>query len=48
MLVVLLFLENEIDGTLLISDGLDDTLLKELIPQLKHRITFNDRRKKLK
>ncbi|CAF4002264.1 unnamed protein product [Rotaria sordida] len=42
------FKQNEIDGSLLISDGLDDTLLKELIPQLKHRITFKTECMKLK
>jgi hypothetical protein len=41
-------LENEIDGSLLMSDGLDDTILKELIPPLKDRINFNSERKKLR
>ena len=44
---VLIVLENEIDGSLLMSDGLDDTLLKELVPPLKYRIIFNSERKKL-
>ena len=30
------------------SDGLDDATAKELIPQLKHRILFNEERLKLK
>ncbi|CAF1545137.1 unnamed protein product, partial [Rotaria sordida] len=30
------FKQNEIDGSLLISDGLDDTLLKELIGELEY------------
>jgi hypothetical protein len=41
-------LENEIDGSLLMSDGLDDTILKELISPLKYRIIFNSERKKLR
>ncbi len=40
--------ENEIDGSLLINDGLDDAMIKELIPNLKHRILFNSGRKKLR
>ncbi|CAF1297277.1 unnamed protein product [Rotaria sordida] len=42
------FRENEINGSLLMSDGLDDILLKELIPPLKYRIIFNNERKKLR
>jgi hypothetical protein len=46
--VLLMFLDEEIDGSLLMSDGFDDTLLKDLIPKVKQRIIFNDERMKLK
>ncbi len=48
MTIVPMFLEAEIDGSLLMNDGLDDAALKDLIPKLKHRIIFNDNRMKLK
>ncbi|CAF3896022.1 unnamed protein product [Rotaria sordida] len=48
VIILPIVLENEIDGSLLMSDGLDDTLLKELIPPLKYRIIFNNERKKLR
>ncbi len=48
MTILPIVLENEIDGLLLMSDGLDDTILKELIPSLKYRIIFNGERKKLR
>ncbi len=41
-------LENEVDGSLLLNDGFDDSMIKELIPNLKHRVLFNNERKKLK
>lgn len=40
-------LENEIDGSILMSDGLDDSAVKDLISSIKHRVTFNTERKKL-
>ncbi|CAF1137243.1 unnamed protein product [Adineta steineri] len=42
------FKDNDIDGSLLMSDGLDDTVLKELITQLKYRILFKIELAKLK
>ena len=48
MTVSKIFIGNEIDGSLLISAGLDDALLKELIPPLKQRIIFKTELLKLK
>lgn len=45
---IVFILENEIDGSLLLNDGFDDSMMKELIPNLKSRILFNNERKKLK
>ncbi|CAF2086914.1 unnamed protein product [Rotaria magnacalcarata] len=42
------FRQNAIDGSLLMSDGLDAATLKELISVLKLRIVFNSERMKLK
>ncbi|CAF1645584.1 unnamed protein product, partial [Adineta ricciae] len=42
------FRQNEIDGSLLLSDGLDDGILTKLIPQIKSQIRFNAERKKLR
>ncbi|CAF1192612.1 unnamed protein product, partial [Didymodactylos carnosus] len=39
---------NEIDGFLLLNDGLDLEMLKELMPPMKYRIIFNNERNKLK
>ncbi len=41
-------LENDVDGSLLLDDGFDDSMVKDLIPNLKHRVLFNNERKKLK
>lgn len=43
-----MFLDNGIDGSLLMNDDLDDAWLNVLIPQAKHRIIFNDELMKLK
>ncbi|CAF1010662.1 unnamed protein product [Adineta ricciae] len=42
------FQENEVDGSLLLDDGFDDNIIKGLIPVLKHRVLFNNERKKIK
>ncbi|CAF1344861.1 unnamed protein product [Adineta steineri] len=41
------FQENEVDGSVLMSDGFDDNMIKELIPSFKQRVVFNSERKKL-
>jgi hypothetical protein len=48
MIILLILLENEIDGSLLMSDGFDDATLKELIPKMPFRIRLRDERTKLK
>ncbi len=48
MIILLIFLENEIDGSTLLSDGFDDEILKELVPKIKPRIHIKTERKQLK
>ncbi|CAF0854278.1 unnamed protein product [Adineta steineri] len=42
------FKDNEIDGSLLMSDGLDDTTLKQLVAKIKYQIMFKNELAKLK
>ncbi len=48
VIILRIFLDNDINGSLLMSDGLDDATVKEFIPKLKHRILFNSERMKLR
>ena len=43
-----MLLANEVDGSTVMSDSFDEAVIKELFPILKHRITFNEARKKLR
>jgi len=41
-------LENEVDGSVLMDDNFDEAKIQELIPKMKHRISFIKERKKLR
>ncbi|CAF1553810.1 unnamed protein product, partial [Didymodactylos carnosus] len=36
------FRDEKIDGATLLSDGLDDSILKELMPPVKQRVLFKE------
>ena len=46
--ISLFVLENEIDGSALMDDSFDETMIKELIPIMRYRLKFNAERKKLR
>jgi len=41
-------LENEVDGSVLMDDSFDEAKIQELIPKMKHRISFIKEQKKLR
>jgi hypothetical protein len=40
--------ENEVDGSVLMDENLDESIIQELIPTIKQRLLFKKEREKLR